>query len=518
MVFAFDLPTTAPLSFQPALSSPSHPALLLRASACRHVLQSALERYHALAATDKPECLPAVLDAVDEYVPYLMTITRALRREAGENDDCSSVEIASNTADLTFVWHPVPTPRPSAADRFSSLLPKRDARPRLFVAVSGTGIELELAFVLVTRAFTLSLLARKAYLETFYAPRTPSPDQRTAVVQLASRRLLDASSVHAYLVSLLSPTRPHPVAVTSYRFRPVTGMSAPTPVQLKETPGELKHDGDLDASTHSALSSLCLAEATALAIAKDDPYLASSIQSCNEHDVEWMIKAPELPKIRTSIFARLAARAAEHAQDAIAALGAASAHHHNPRDKANDDLTVYLHTLRAVGQAKACRFLGVDAKTSGATGDGIAWLRAAKAVLAAVHNRDGEREVSMPLNDERDDHVPGSKRDKRASLAGLKSRWKERREERREVKERSGLSSPSPPPSWSSSSSLSSSFAGLPRGKSLWGDNGCEHLRREESNIIHTLEASWTRLNNSVRRTVLFVILGIVHANTCFHP
>lgn len=475
MVFAFDLPTTSHLAFQSCLSSDTYPALLHRASASRHTLQLVLERYGRLTATEKPQCLPSVDDALNDYIPYLSTIARGLRSHSEKHEQQREHKLnASGNADEEFVefvaradvepeWCPTLTTR-NGVDRFSSFLSKHDARR---LVLRGKGIEFEIAFVLMTKAFTLSLLSRKTYLDTFYAPRTPSPEQRTAAVQLASRHLLKACSIHLYLVSLLS--------VANLCVVVVTKKPKSTPAKLPNSPQESTRVPDLDPSTQSALASLSMAEATCMAIAKDDPYLASSIQSRNKHDVEWMIRAPELPKVRSLIYARVSTRTAEHAQDALASIGAVD--WGKTGYTTSEDLIGYLHTLRSVGQAKACRFLGIDAKMSDAIGNGIAWLRAGKAVLAVQKQPlQNGAEISMPLNDE--DYA---KREKTRSISGLKSRWKERKEEKLEGK----------------STQSSSQF---PHAKSLWADPLGENQRQEEITIVHTLEANWTKTNNTVCR------------------
>ena len=53
---------------------------------------------------------------------------------------------------------------------------------------------------------------------------------------------------------------------------------------------------DVSPAIFSGLTSLSLAEATLLAVLKDDPYPAVVAQQRSSTDNEWMVKAPTIPR------------------------------------------------------------------------------------------------------------------------------------------------------------------------------------------------------------------------------
>lgn len=256
-----------------------------------------------------------------------------------------------------------------------------------------------------------------------------------AAVQTACKYLLQASAVHSLLAS--SPT-----------FADVTrstGSGAPVP--------------DLDPATQTALSSLALAEATLLAVWKDDAYIATCIQSRNPNDKEWMVRAPDIPKVRALLFARLCVRAAEYAEQAAAGLGSVGGKGSTAID---DDLVKYTRVLGRVARARACRFFGIDSELAGKVGEGISWLRAAKGVLGLRSTDAGAKEESTS----------------KGGLSRLKRGWAERREERKMEKD--------------------SGSRGSEKGELGPGDNAG---REEEGRVIEMLEAKWVRMNDTVSRS-----------------
>jgi hypothetical protein len=176
-------------------------------------------------------------------------------------------------------------------------------------------------------------------------------------------------------------------------------------------------------------------------VLKDDPYPAAVAQARNPHDTEWMYKAPDLPRVRAHLFARLCLAAAEHAAQAGALAGSA---------RVSEGFVRYVEDLRRASRARACRFFGVDAELGGETGKGIAWLRAGLGELGV--GRSGEEGGSG-----------------KGGLRGLRKEWSERREDKK-----------------------------VERGLDWGADGG----RLEETRVIEMLEAKWVKQNDTVSRDV----------------
>ena len=172
---------------------------------------------------------------------------------------------------------------------------------------------------------------------------------------------------------------------------------------------------------------------------KDDPYPAAVAQDRNKNDREWMIKAPEMPKVRAHLFARLCLAAAEHAANALSLLSAGG-----KVGKVDGELLRYVEDLKRTGRGKACRFLGIDADLGGQTGTGIAWLKAGKYELGLGKNEEG----------------------KGSSLSKFKKDWIEKREEKR-----------------------------VEKGASWGSDAG----KAEEGRVLEMLEKQWVKMNDTVR-------------------
>jgi hypothetical protein len=195
---------------------------------------------------------------------------------------------------------------------------------------------------------------------------------------------------------------------------------------------------DIKPSVICALSALDHAEATLLAVLQDDPYPAVVSQARNENDNEWMIKAPEIPKVRAHLFARLCLAAAEHAGQASACFQHLS--------KVDEALVVYASSLRKVARAKACRFFGIDADLGGKTGQGIAWLRGGRLELGLAKRGD-EGEAQRRL------------------FGKWKKGWEEKREDKK-----------------------------IQRGREWGRDAGLV----EEGRVLDMLEAKWVKMNDTV--------------------
>ncbi|KAJ5125012.1 uncharacterized protein N7515_008837 [Penicillium bovifimosum] len=446
MVYAFTLPTTSPLSFQSFITSSTHSSLPQSASTARHALRLALKAHKRLPRPRQDAHLPTVLAALNDYIPYLFAISRGLNGRSVHTDTYSTpqdgyttggpnlrteeVDITSH-AELESAWRNTLSSSGGLSIATEGLR-TRNGR------VSGRGIHFELGFTLTTLGYVLSRMARAEVLASLYASSTPTAEERTAAMQTATRYLLQASSVHNLLAS--SPS--------------LTAAVSPAP--------------ELDPATQSALASLALAEATLLAVLKDDAYVAACIQSRNPNDTEWMVHAPEIPKVRALLFARLCVRAAEYAEQAAAGLGAVGSTS-NRAGRVDDDLVRYTGVLARVARGRACRFFGVDAELSGRVGEGIAWLRAARTPL-------GLRGAG-PSRDE----GAGSGSSAKGGLSRLKREWTERREDRRVAKDAGGSRSEKGPL-----------------------DAGDDAGRCEEGRVIAMLETKWEKMNDTVSSNSIF--------------
>lgn len=423
MVYAFTLPTTSHISFQTFISSDTHPSLPQAASTARHALRVALKAHKRLPRGPQQDAhLTTILNALNDYLPYLFAISHGLSGKAIENVENSSTEEVEIVlrSELESEWR---------ATLSSTSLSLRGGASN--GRVRGRGIDYEIAFTLSILGCVLSNLAHCTVVRTLYASRTPTPEQRTAAVQTATKHLLQASVIHSFLTS----------STTSMG----TGTGSIVP--------------DIDPTTQAALSSLALAEATLLAVLKDDSYTATCIQARNPNDKDWMVRAPEIPKVRAMLFARLCVRAAEYAEQATAGLGTVGA---DGKMGVEDDLVRYARVLGRVARARACRFFGVDAELAGKVGEGIAWLRAAKGALGL---RNGPTGV-----------MDGGSTKREKGFSKLKREWTERREERKMEKDAGSRD----------------------RGEKNELDPGDNAGREEEGRVIEMLETKWVRMNDTV--------------------
>ncbi|RDL38643.1 Uncharacterized protein BP5553_02983 [Venustampulla echinocandica] len=324
MPFSFTLPTTSAFSFSKYFTSDSHPSLPLSASTYRGVLRDTLKKHKRLPPHEQSSNLGSVLLSLNNYIPYLLAVDAGLTTQpvAGEEIDV----VLKSTP--TLEWRPTLS---------GNVIPGRESA-RLKI----NSLEYEIYFVLSTLAYTQTLLSRAA-LRPLYSSATASctTEQRTLVITTATKHLLLAASIHDYISTRSDQISPDPpcVDIAKYTFR--------------------------------ALSSLAMAEATLLAVLKDDPYPAAVAQARNKNDKDWMIKSPDIPKVRAHLFARLCLAAAEHAANAHSLLNTSTG-----KGKVDSDLLKYVEDLRSTSRAKACRFLGIDADLGGQTGTGIAWLQA----------------------------------------------------------------------------------------------------------------------------------------------
>lgn len=409
MPYPFVLPTTSSFSFSSSFASESHPSLPLQASTHRGVVRDALKKYKRLPPASQASSLSTVTSTLQTYLPYLLALDAGLSPKGSHSADKPSVTL---TATPQIEWRPTLS---------GSSLPGREP-PRVKIH----SLEHEIMFALSTLANTYTLQSRAALQPLYLTNTAPvGTTQRQTAITTATRYLLDAASIYDYLCSRLhlSPDEQRP----------------PCP--------------DIAPSTLDAMRSLALAEATLLAVLKDDPYPAIVAQARNPHDTEWMYKSPDVPKVRAHLFARLCLAASEHASQAAAGLASSSSSSSSSplsgsglgsAGKVSDGLLRYVEDLRRTSRARACRFFGIDAELGGETGTGIAWLRAGLGELGI--ERKGDEKKS-------------------GGLKGLRKEWNERREDKK-----------------------------VERGLDWGADAG----RLEETRVLEMLEAKWVKQNDTV--------------------
>ena len=388
MPFPFTLPTTSNLSYPTFTTSSTHPSLPLAASTQRTVLRNVLKRHRKLSIQAQPADLNTVLSAIREYLPYLTTLNTGLKQRCVYDEE---VDVTLRT-EILAQWQ---------STLAASIPGKSSSRAK------AKGIDFEVCFAFTTLALVYYGQAR-AQLRSLYGSVSPTAEQRLGIITTAIKLFLDANSIHVYLSS-----------------------------HCLETDASL---GVVEAlsQTQGGLASLTMAEATLLAVLKDDPYPVVVAQDRNKDDREWMIKPPDIPKVRAHLFARLCLAAGDHAGKAQAMLSASG--------RVDEDLLRYVFDLKRTSRARACRFFGIDAELGGETGKGIAWLIG------------GRKELGF-----------GGKRDETAKLKGiakLKKDWTERREDRRVEK---------------------------------GGEWGADAGRLEELRVIEMLEQKWNKMNDTVR-------------------
>ncbi len=387
MPFAFTLPTTSSLSFSSFFSSTTHPSLPQAASTYRGVLRTVLKKHKRLTPQARTSNLAIVLSALQDYIPYLLALDDALCDTAVDGEE---IELLLQR-EIAVEWR----------STLAATIPGREA-PRLM----GKGLDYEISFVLHTLASVYTLQARSQLL-LLYGAMTPTDEQKNNILTTATKHLLQANSILSYLAS---------------RSAEIDASST-----VVETLSQ----------TQGGLAALAIAEATLLAVLKDDPYPAVVAQHRNKNDKDWMIKPPEIPKVRAHLFARLCLAAAEHASRAEAMLSASG--------RIDEALLRYVNDLKKASRAKACRLFGINAELQGETGEGIAWLAGGKKQLAF-----------------------GGPNDEGSSMKGLakfKKDWKERKEDKK-----------------------------IEKG----GEWGSDAGRLEELRVIEMLEQKWNKMNDTV--------------------
>lgn len=392
MPFQFSLSTTSSVSFPSCVSSSSHPSLPLSATSYRSILRNALKKHRRLSPRAQSSNLNTVLAALDDYIPYLLTLDAGLSDLAikGEEIDVTLQE------EVDVEWR----------SSIAATSPGRGSS-----RVKGKGLDYEICCVLSTLGYVYTLLAR-SQLHMLYETITPTKEQSVSIIAAATKRLLEANSVHAHLANRCGEN--------------ITSGVIP----------------EVSSSAQRALAELALAEATLMAVLKDDPWPGVVAQERNKNDREWMIKPQEIPKVRAHLYARLCLAAADHAGTAEAMLSSVAG---GPVGRIDEALIGYTVDLKRTSRAKACRFFGIDADMGGETGKGIAWLMA------------GEAELGFAKSDSDGSKLQG--------LAKFKKNWSEKREDRKTEK---------------------------------GADWGRDAGRLEEARIIEVLQKKWNKMNDTV--------------------
>ncbi|MCJ1315519.1 hypothetical protein MMC15_000839 [Xylographa vitiligo] len=361
MPYRFLLPTTSALSFVGSFESDSHPSLITVATVHREILRTILKKHKRLPLSSQASNLTVVVSAILDYLPYLFALDAGLSRKSVSNEEIDVVL----RKDIEVEWRPC----------LASCVAGREA-----ARVCGKGLDYEICFVLTTLAYAYTLMARVQLL-TLYGATMPTPEQRAAAITHAKNHLLEANSLHIYSALKADEFTAPPAAV------------------------------DICSFTQTGLAFLALSEATLLVVLKDDLYPALVAQDRNNNDRDWMIKAPEIPKVRVGLFTKFSLAAGEHARVAHAHLTSSTSTRRNVA--VDDSLTKYVNDLRKTSRAKACRFFGIEAELNGKTGEAIAWLNA------------GKKELGFKTNEEE-----GSKT---KVLAKFKKNWAERKEDKKIV-------------------------------------------------------------------------------------
>lgn len=397
MPYPFILPTTSAFFFSLSYSCESHPSLLLSASTHRGVVRETLKKHKRLPPSSQAPSLSSVVSSLNSYLPYLLAVDAALNKRPIHGQE---INAEPKTAPA-IEWRPV------LSD--TTVPGKESARVRV------ASLDYEIFFALATLANTYSLQARATLHPLYVTSSAPvGTQQRQAAITSATKSLLEAASIYDYLTA-----------------RAETLTTGPPCSEV--SPAAVRGQ-----------ASLARAEATLLAVLKDDPYPAVVAQDRNENDTEWMYKAPDIPKLRVHLFARLCLAAAEHAAQAHSLCAGRT----GGNAKLSEGFVRYLEDLRRTSRAKACRFFGVNAEMGGQTGEAIAWLHA------------GLQELGVEKKEAK----------KGLGFGKLKRDWSEKREDRK-----------------------------VERGTDWGADAG----KWEETRVMETLEAKWTKQNDTIFTQVI---------------
>lgn len=396
MPYPFVLPTTSSFAFSECFECDSHPSLPLNASTYRGVAKDALKKHKRLDPSSQVGHLSTVRTGINDYLPYVLAVERGLHDKALPNSPNDIIRVRPKSTAPSIKWRPTLS---------GDIIPGRE-RSRVKV----THIWHEIAYMMAALGFTYSQEAR-AVLQPLYATSNEflGNEQRTAAISSASKHLINSASIFKFAGQKVE----------------ALGLEAPCV--------------DVSHTLLQSMSALAHAEATLLAVLKDDPYPAAVAQDRNKNDKEWMFKAPEIPKVRASLYSRLCVAAYDCAARSLS-LAQSSVH---GGLKVDSQLLKYIENLQRTSRAKACRFLGISAELGGETAEGIGWLQV------------GLQELGVEV-----------KGGKGISLSSLKKELSEIMEDRRVEKERA------------------------------WGaDAG----RLEETRVIEMLSEKWNKINDTVR-------------------
>ncbi|KAH8149753.1 uncharacterized protein LAJ45_06384 [Morchella importuna] len=351
MPFPFTLPTTSPISYPTFFTSPSHPSLPLLASSHRGTLRNALKAHKRLPPASQAANIPHIITLLTKYTTHLLTLTTAL--------EDNTAFLLPAAPQFTTSWRATLTP-PTRRGRLAGESPR----------IARNGLSYEIFFTLSTLAYAHTLQALNQLHQVLASPSaaaaaTPAPADPQQLFNLAAANLLTAASVYEHLL-----TRPRPPSAETW------------PVEL--TPPAL-----------AALSAVNMADATLVAVVKQDPYptyvaLTSTGGEAGKREKrrkgevgvgvasrEWLYSPPAPPtSVRALLLARLCVAASDHAGRALGLLGGV--------ESVAVEFRAYVDALQRVARAKACRFLGVDAEGAGRCGEGIAWVGLAREVLGGA--------------------------------------------------------------------------------------------------------------------------------------
>ncbi|KAI4179996.1 MAG: hypothetical protein L6R41_007516 [Letrouitia leprolyta] len=292
----------------------------------------------------------------------------------------------------------------------------------------GRGLDFEVLFTLNTLGVVLRGLGREKLRAIAATGVGSTGEERAKGIAAAMKYLLQVEGVCGFLVGDVCEG-----LASSTGDDSITSSTGEKDVKPPETSPQVQ----------GGMRELAMAEATLLAVLKDDPYPAVVVQERDKNDKEWMIKAPEIPKVRAHLFARLCIAAGEHAGRAEAILGSFRG---KGVVKVDEDITRYASDLKKTARAKACRFFGIDEELGGETGKAIAWLRGARKELGLKVGEEGEKGWAK-------------------GWGKLKKGFDEKREDKK-----------------------------LEKG----GEWGADAGRMEEGRILEMLEKKWVKLNDTI--------------------
>src|SRR3569833_2478407 len=262
MPYPFALPTTSAFSFSSCFNCESHPSLPLNTSTYRGVVRVSLLLLLWLSPGSQAANLSLVISSINGDVPYLFAVDAGL---SGRSVGGEPVTVVASTA-LKIEW------RPTLSE---NLVPGKEAGR---VKIHSLGHEGSFALSTLANAYTLQ--ARAALQPLYVTTVAPVGSQeRQAAITTASKHLLDAAAVYGFLAARAAQQQQQP---------------PPPPPCTDISPPVLR-----------AQAALAHAEATLLAVLKDDPNPAVAAQDRNRNDTEWMYMAPDIPKVRAHMFARL---------------------------------------------------------------------------------------------------------------------------------------------------------------------------------------------------------------------